>query len=78
VRGWLAAVVRIKRESGLAKSSMKTAYGTGFAVANAVHEFLRVPQLDADQLPPVRYRKQAGTLTERYVDLVRSAMSSPS
>jgi LPS sulfotransferase NodH len=46
------------------------------AVANAVLEFLRLPQLDADQLPPVRYRKQADTLTERYVNLVRSAMSS--
>jgi trehalose 2-sulfotransferase len=44
------------------------------AVANAVLEFLRLPQLDADDLPPVRYRKQADTLTERYVDLVRSAM----
>jgi LPS sulfotransferase NodH len=26
-------------------------------------------------LPPVRYRKQADSLTERYVDLVRSAMT---
>jgi LPS sulfotransferase NodH len=47
------------------------------AVANAVLGFLRLPQLDADNLPPVRYRKQADSLTERYVDLVRSAMSSP-
>ena len=47
------------------------------AVANAVLEFLRLPHLDADHLPPVRYRKQADSLTDRYVDLVRSAMSSP-
>jgi LPS sulfotransferase NodH len=42
------------------------------AVANGVLEFLRLPQLDADTLPPVRYRKQADSLTERYADLVRS------
>jgi len=47
------------------------------AVANQVLEFLHLPQLDADTLPPVRYRRQADTLTETYVDLVRSAMSSP-
>jgi LPS sulfotransferase NodH len=47
------------------------------AVAKAILEFLRLPQLKADDLPPVRYRKQADRLTERYVDLVRSAMSSP-
>ena len=47
------------------------------AVANTVLEFLRLPQLDADHLPPVRYRKQADRLTETHVDLVRSAMSSP-
>ena len=47
------------------------------AVANAVLEFLRLPRLDADHLPPVRYREQADSLTETYVDLVRSAMSSP-
>jgi trehalose 2-sulfotransferase len=46
------------------------------AVANTVLEFLRLPQLDADTLPPVRYRKQADSLTERYVHLVRSATSS--
>ena len=46
------------------------------AVANRVLEFLRLPHLDADHLPPVRYRKQADGLTERYVDLVRSATSS--
>jgi hypothetical protein len=44
----------------------------------AALEFLRLPQLDADDLPPIRYRKQADTLTERYADLVRSAMSSRS
>jgi LPS sulfotransferase NodH len=47
------------------------------AVANRVLEFLRLPQVDADTLPPIRYRKQADSLTERYVDLVHSAMSSP-
>ena len=47
------------------------------AVANGVLEFLRLPQLDAADLPPVRYRRQADSLTERYVDLVRSAMSFP-
>jgi hypothetical protein len=41
-----------------------------------VLEFLRLPQLDAGDLPPVRYRQQADSLTERYVDLIRSAMSS--
>jgi LPS sulfotransferase NodH len=46
------------------------------AVANAVLGFLRLPRLDADTLPPVRYRKQADSLTERYVDLVRSATGS--
>jgi LPS sulfotransferase NodH len=46
------------------------------AVANAVLEF-RLPQLDADDLPPVRYRKQADSLTERYVDLIRAAMRAP-
>ena len=47
------------------------------AVVNRVLEFLRLPRLDAGTLPPVRYRKQADSLTERYADLVRSAMSSP-
>ena len=46
------------------------------AVANRVLEFLRLPRLDADTLPPVRYRKQADGLTERYADLVGSATSS--
>ena len=45
-------------------------------VTNTVLEFLRLPLLDAPGLPPVRYRQQADALTERYVDLVRSAMSS--
>ena len=45
------------------------------AVANAVLEF-RLPELDADDLPPVRYRKQADNLTEAYAELVRSTMSS--
>jgi trehalose 2-sulfotransferase len=48
------------------------------AVANRVLEFLRLPQLDADNLPLVRYRKQADSLTERYADLVRSAIGSRS
>jgi LPS sulfotransferase NodH len=47
------------------------------AVANAILEFLRLPRLDADHLPPVRYRRQADGLTETYVDLVRPAMNSP-
>jgi len=48
------------------------------AVTNKVLEYLRLPQLDAGDLPPVRYRKQADSLTERYADLVRSAMNSRS
>lgn len=40
------------------------------AVANVVLGFLRLPQLNARDLPPVRYRKQADSLTERCVDLV--------
>jgi LPS sulfotransferase NodH len=47
------------------------------AVANAVLEFVRLPRLDAGDLPPVRYRQPADSLTETYVHLVRSAMSSP-
>ena len=47
------------------------------AVANGVLEFLHLPRLDADHLPPVRYRRQADSLTETYADLVRSAMSPP-
>lgn len=46
------------------------------AVANRVLEFLRLPQLDAGDLPPVRYHQQADSLTERYVDLVRSMMGT--
>ena len=48
------------------------------AVANAVLGSLRLLQLDADTLPPVRYRKQADSLTVRYAELVRSAMNSRS
>jgi LPS sulfotransferase NodH len=44
------------------------------AAANKVLGFLRLPQLDADSLPPVRYRMQADRLTDRYVDLIRAAM----
>jgi LPS sulfotransferase NodH len=47
------------------------------AAANTVLGFLRLQQLDADSLPPVRYHRQADSLTERYADLVRSAMTSP-
>jgi LPS sulfotransferase NodH len=47
------------------------------AVTNGVLEFLRLPRLEAGDLPPVRYRQQADRLTETYVDLVRSAMNSP-
>jgi LPS sulfotransferase NodH len=47
------------------------------AVANGVLEFLRLPRLQAGDLPPVRYRRQADRLTETYVDLVRSTMNSP-
>jgi trehalose 2-sulfotransferase len=47
------------------------------AVANAVLEFVCLPRPDAGDLPPVRYRKQADSLTDRYADLVRSATNSP-
>jgi LPS sulfotransferase NodH len=47
------------------------------AAANAVLEFVDLPRLDAGSLPPVRYRQQADSLTDRYADLVRAAMSSP-
>ena len=60
-----------------AKSSTKTSRGKGVGAANKVLEFLRLPQLDAGGLPPVRYHQQADSLTERYVDLVRSAISTP-
>jgi trehalose 2-sulfotransferase len=43
------------------------------AVANDVLGFLHLPPLDAGSLPPVRYRQQADSLTDRYVDLVRAA-----
>jgi LPS sulfotransferase NodH len=44
------------------------------AAANRVLGFLRLPLLDAGRLPPVRYRRQADGLTERYADLVRAAI----
>jgi trehalose 2-sulfotransferase len=47
------------------------------AVANAVLEFLGLSPLGARDLPPVRYREQADGLTDRYVDLIRSAIGSP-
>ena len=65
-----------QRESSPAKSVYEDLARDRLAAANTVLEFLRLPQLDADDLPPVRYRQQADTLTETYVDLVRSAMSS--
>jgi LPS sulfotransferase NodH len=43
------------------------------AVANRVLGFLGLPELGPDSLPPARYRQQADSLTERYVDLVRAA-----
>jgi len=76
VRGWLAAVVRINgiQPYQVVYEDLAT---NRLAVANGVLEFLRLPQLDADHLPPVRYRKQADSLTERYVDLIRAAMRAP-
>ncbi len=74
--GCLAAVVWSYGNPAL-RSPLRRPVRDRLAVANAVLEFLRLPRLDAGHLPPVRYRKQAGSLTERYVDLVRSAMSSP-
>jgi LPS sulfotransferase NodH len=44
------------------------------AVANEVLDFLCLPKLQARDLPPVRYRQQADSVTEHYVNLVRSAM----
>jgi len=41
--------------------------------ANRVLGFPRLPLLDTGGLPPDRYRQQADSLTERYVDLVRVA-----
>ncbi|HUN36550.1 MAG TPA: Stf0 family sulfotransferase [Trebonia sp.] len=46
------------------------------ATVNKVLGFLDLPLLNAASLPPVRYRKQADTLTDRYVELVRSAISA--
>jgi trehalose 2-sulfotransferase len=45
-----------------------------FTIANKVLGFLRLPLLAAGSLPPVRYRKQADSLTDSCVDIVRSAM----
>lgn len=44
---------------------------------NAVLDFLDLDRLGEDDLPPVRYRKQADDLSERYVDLVRAALQRP-
>lgn len=44
--------------------------------ANKVLGFLHLPLLDADSLPPVRYRQQADSLTDHYADLVRSSMNA--
>lgn len=75
MRGWLAAVVRI---NGIQPYQVvyEDLARDRLAIANAVLEF-RLPQLDADDLPPVRYRKQADSLTERNVDLIRAAMRAP-
>ncbi len=48
--------------------------GDRLAVTNRVLGFLRLPLLDAGRLPPVRYRRQADGLAERYADLVRAAI----
>jgi LPS sulfotransferase NodH len=45
-------------------------------VTNRVLGFLRLPELYAGSLPPVRYRQQADQLTDRYVGLVRSALEA--
>jgi len=50
--------------------------GDRLTVANDVLEFLRLPPLAAASLPPVRYRQQADSLTDRYAELVSSAMSA--
>jgi LPS sulfotransferase NodH len=42
--------------------------------ANRVLGFLRLPLIGAGCLPPVRYRQQADSLTDRYADLVRAAI----
>lgn len=46
------------------------------AAVNKVLGFLGLPLLGTGSLPPVRYRQQADSLTERYADLVRSAMGT--
>lgn len=43
-------------------------------------QFIRLRREDKVRqgtLPPVRYRKQADSLTDRYAGLVRSAMNAP-
>jgi LPS sulfotransferase NodH len=45
--------------------------------ANKVLGFLGLPLLEAGSLPPVRYRKQADSLTDHHVELVRAAMITP-
>ena len=47
-------------------------------VANRVLGFLHLPRLEPGDLPPVRYRQQADSLTDRYVDLVRAAIEDAS
>jgi hypothetical protein len=64
----------LQRESSPAKFVYEDLARDRLAAANAVLEFLRLPQLDADDLP---LHKQADSRTETYVDLARPAMSSP-
>ena len=46
------------------------------AATHQVLGFLSLPLLGPGSLPPVRYRQQSDSLTERYADLVRSAMNA--
>ncbi len=69
-------MIRINGNPTLCKVFYEDLSRDGLAVANAVLGFLHLPRLDAGDLPPVRYRKQADSLTERHANLVRSAMSS--
>ena len=48
-----------------------------FGTVNNVLDFLDLRQLTRNDMPPVRYRKQADALSEHYVNLVRAAMSNP-
>jgi hypothetical protein len=59
------------------RSSLRPPAGTdaGVEFTRTTFPNPRLPRLEARDLPPVRYRKQADSLTERYVDLVRSAMT---